>query len=437
VSALPGARQDAVPLSKSPLWWAELPETPVVEPRPLPARADVAVIGAGYTGLSAARSLARGGASVVVLEKHTLGFGASSRNGGQVLTGLKTGAEALLARFGRERSRALFQASLAAIDYLEALVAAERIECGFTRCGHLDAACKPSHLKRFARERTVLEREFGHRVRLLERGEQRSELGSDYYHGLLLDERSASLQPARYLRGLAQAAARSGAELHEGSAVLRVERQAGGYRVVTARGTLAARDVLVATNGYTDGALPALRRRVVPVGSFIIATRPLSPAQASAILPRRRVVFDSRRFLHYFRLSSDERLVFGGRAQFTPASAGSTRRSAEILRRGLAQVFPELAGVDIEYAWSGNVCFTPDLLPRAGCLGGLHYALGYAGHGVAMATFLGDVMADVMLGRPDRNPFQGLPFRPIPFYRGEPWFLPLAGLVYKVLDWLD
>jgi glycine/D-amino acid oxidase-like deaminating enzyme len=173
------------------------------------------------------------------------------------------------------------------------------------------------------------------------------------------------------------------------------------------------------------------------VGSFIIATRPLSPAQASAILPRRRVVFDSRRFLHYFRLSADERLVFGGRAQFTPASERSTRRSAEILRRGLAQVFPELAGVQIEYAWSGNVCFTPDLLPRAGCLDGLHYALGYAGHGVAMATFLGDVIADVMLGRPDRNPFRGLPFRAIPFFRGEPWFLPLAGLAYKVLDWLD
>jgi glycine/D-amino acid oxidase-like deaminating enzyme len=408
-----------------------------MEPRPLPARADVAVIGGGYTGLSAARSLARGGASVAVLEKHTLGFGASSRNGGQVLTGLKLGADALLARFGPERARALFKTSLDAIHFVEQLVATERIECGFVRCGHLDAACKPSHLKRFERERDVLEREFGHAVRLVPRAEQRAELGSSYYHGLLLDERSAALQPARYLRGLAQAAARAGAGLHEHAPAERLERVPGGFRVSTPRGTLAARDVLVATNGYTDSALPALRRRVVPVGSFIVATRPLSQAQASAVLPRRRVAFDSRRFLHYFRLSSDERLVFGGRAQFTPASGRSTRRSAEILKRELAQVFPELAGVGIEYAWSGNVCFTPDLLPRAGRLDGVHYALGYAGHGVAMATWLGDAMADAMLGRADRNPFGDLPFRAIPFYRGEPWFLPLAGLAYKVLDWLD
>jgi glycine/D-amino acid oxidase-like deaminating enzyme len=148
-------------------------------------------------------------------------------------------------------------------------------------------------------------------------------------------------------------------------------------------------------------------------------------------------VFDSRRYLHYFRLSADERLVFGGRAQFTPAGERSTRRSVAILKRELAQVFPELASVEIEYAWSGNVCFTPDLLPRAGRLGGLHYALGYAGHGVAMASWLGDAVADALLGRADRNPFAGLPFRAIPFYRGEPWFLPLAGFAYKVLDWLD
>jgi glycine/D-amino acid oxidase-like deaminating enzyme len=433
LSALAGAGL----LRDTPLWWADLPPSPPPEAVALPARADVAVIGGGYTGLSAARSLARGGASVVVLEKHTLGFGASSRNGGQVLTGLKPGAKALLARFGRERARALFQVSLQAIDFVEQLVASERIECGFVRCGHLDAACKPSHLQRLERERDVLEREFGHPVRILPRAEQGAELGSAYYHGLLVDERSAALQPARYLRGLAQAAARAGAGLHEHTPAERLERVPGGFRVLTPRGALAARDVLVATNGYTDSALPALRRRVVPVGSFIVATRPITPAQASAVLPRRRVAFDSRRFLHYFRVSADERLVFGGRAQFTPASPRSTRRSAEILQRELAQVFPELAGVGIEYAWSGNVCFTPDLLPRAGRLDGVHYALGYAGHGVAMASWLGDAIADALLGRADRNPFGALPFRAIPLYRGEPWFLPLAGLAYKVLDWLD
>ena len=423
-------------LEQTPYWWADAP-LPEAEPAPLPQSADVVVIGGGYTGLSAARSLARGGASVVVLDKETLGFGASSRNGGQVLTGLKLGAHALLGRFGRERARSLFATSLAAIDFVEALVAQERIDCGFARSGHLDAAFKPAHFERFRREQELLAREFGHSVRLLPRAEQRGELGSDFYHGLMLDEKSASLHPARYVRGLAAAAARAGAKLHARTPALSIERTHPGFRVVTARGALAARDVLVASNGYTDAAAPALRRRVVPVGSYIVATRPLTLEQARAVLPRRRVVFDSKHFLYYFRLSADDRLLFGGRAQFTPSSASSTRSSAEILRRSLARVFPELADVPLEYAWSGNVCFTPDLLPRAGRLEGVHYALGYAGHGVAMAAWLGDVMADVLLGRPDRNPFRDLPFRAIPLYSGHPWFLPLAGLWYKVLDWVE
>lgn len=422
-------------LETTPFWWTGAP-APERERRPLPPRADVAIVGAGYTGLSAARSLARAGARVVVLERHRAGFGASSRNGGQVLTGLKPGAAALVARFGRERARALFSASLAAIDFVEALVAQEGIECGFARTGHLDAAARPSHFAAFEREQELLGREFGHAVTLIPRARQRAELGSDFYHGLMLDERSGSLHPARYVRGLADAAVRAGAELHEDTAVSSLVRTPAGFRVATPRGALDAKDVLVATNGYTDRAAPGLRRRVVPVGSYIVATRPLAPEQARAVLPRGRVVFDSKHFLFYFRLSDDGRLLFGGRAQFTPAGEDSTRRSAGILAAGLRSVFPELASVPIEYAWSGNVCFTTDMLPRAGRWNGLHYALGYAGHGVAMASYLGDVVADLMLGRPDRNPFAGLPFRAIPLYDGRPWFLPLAGLWYKLRDWL-
>ena len=424
------------PLQERPFWWEGAPAPAQATARPLPDRADVVVVGGGYTGLSAARSLARGGASVVVLEARTLGFGASSRNGGQVLTGLKPSASELLARFGRERAREMHAASLAAIDFVEALIAEERIDCGFARSGHLDAAFKPAHFEHFRREQEVLARDFDHPVRLIPRAEQRQELGTDYYHGLMLDERSACLHPARYVRGLAEAAARAGAELHEGTALLSIEALGPGFRVVTGRGALTARDVLVATNGYTDAALPAVRRRVVPLGSYIVATRPLGAEQARSLLPRRRVGFDSKHFLFYFRLSDDDRLLFGGRAQFTPATESSTRRAAEVLRRGMSEVFPQLRDVEVEYAWSGNVCFTPGLLPKAGRLHGLHHALGYSGHGVAMASFLGDVMADVLLGRPDRNPFRGLPFRAIPFYGGRPWFLPLAGALYKVLDWI-
>jgi len=425
-------------LSEAPYWWAGVMDTsPPRETQALPERVDVAILGAGYTGLSAARTLAKAGASVVVLEKQTPDWGASSRNGGQVLTGMKLGPATLLARFGRERARALYQSSLDAIDFVERLVAEQQIDCGFRRAGHLAAACKPSHFEHFKHEQELLEREFGRRVRLISRSEQRSELGTDYYHGALLDERSAALQPAKYVRGLAAAAERAGASLHEQTPALRIVRESGGYRVETSRGALAAKDIFVATNGYTDAAAPLFRRRVIPVGSYIIATEPLGEERAAALLPRSRVVFDSKNFLFYFRLSDDHRLLFGGRAQFTPANESSTRTSAEILRRGMVEVFPELARVAVEFAWSGNVAFTMDLSPHAGRLGGLHYAMGYCAHGVGIASLLGDVMADVLLGRPDRNPFRDLPFRAIPLYDGRPWFLPLAGLWYRLRDWIQ
>lgn len=424
-------------MKETPYWWESAGPSPSAE-GPLPERADVAVIGSGYTGLAAARRLARAGASVVVLEKETIGWGASSRNGGQVLTGLKLGASALLARFGRERAREMFGASLRAIDFVEALVAEERIECGFRRSGHLDAAFKPAHFDRFARERDLFAGEFGHELRLVPRAEQRGELGSDYYHGLLVDPRSACLHPARYVRGLAEASARAGAILREKSPASEVRREGAGFRLETPRGRLVVRDVLVATNGYADRASGAIRRRVVPVGSYIVATAPLAPELQDLLLPRRRVVFDSKHFLFYFRLSDDGRLLFGGRAQFLPSTPASTRSSAAILRRALVEVFPELRDTPLEYAWSGNVCFTLDLLPRAGRLDGIHYALGYGGHGVAMASYLGDLMAGTILGGAGKpNPFRGLPFPAIPLYGGRPWFLPLAGAYYKLRDWLS
>lgn len=421
--------------AETPYWWSGL-AAGARAVRPVAPRADVVVIGSGYTGLSAARTLAKGGAAVVVLEKESIGWGASSRNGGQVLTGMKLGADQLLKHFGRERARALYQSSLDAIDFVERVVAEEGIECGFRRSGHLEAACKPAHFERFERDQRLLEREFAHRVRLLPKRDQRSELDSDYYHGLLVDERSAAVQPAQYVQGLASAAERAGAELHEATPALRCTKTAGGFRVATPRGTIDATDVLVATNGYTGALTPKLRRRVIPIGSYIVATEPLGAERAAALLPTSRVVFDSKNFLFYFRLSDDHRLLFGGRAQFTPSNPQSTRSAAAILRRGLAQVFPDLEGVRLEYAWSGNVAFTRDLTPHAGRMDGLAYAMGYCAHGVGLASLLGDAMAETLLGRPDRNPFRGLPFPVVPLYDGRPWFLPFVGLWYKLQDWI-
>ena len=430
-------------MKEYPYWWDTLGSTKS-EVRSqnagdgrVPARADVVIVGAGYTGLAGARQLARAGASAVVIEREQVGWGASSRNGGQVLTGMKVDAATLVARYGEARARRLFDVATESIARLEALIAEEAIDCQYTRAGHLQAAFKPAHFDAFRAEQELLGRVFNHQVRLVPRAEQRAEIGSDAYHGVLVDERSGGLNPARYVRGLAEAAARAGAEIVTGVGVTSLERQPGKWRVRTTGGDIETRDLLVATNGYTDAAVPALQRRFVPIGSYIIATEPLDERVASALLPRRRMAFDSKNFLYYFRTTTDRRLLFGGRAEFGRPDADTTRRASAILRQGMNTIFPELAGVGIEYAWGGNVAFTRDQMPRAGQLDGLNYAGGYCGHGVAMATYLGEQIARRIAGEPIEHPLFDDRFLPIPMYTGDPWFLPLVGAYYRVKDWLQ
>jgi glycine/D-amino acid oxidase-like deaminating enzyme len=399
--------------------------------------ADVAIVGAGYTGLAAARHLARVGASVVVLDRERVGFGASSRNGGQVLTGLKIDPETLIKRYGHSKARDLFAIAMDSITAVERLVSEEAIDCDYERSGHLQAAWKPAHFDAFRREQDLLGRVFGHDVQLVARTDQRTELGSDRYFGLLVDNRSAGINPARYVSGLAAAVIRAGARVQEGCAVQRIVRSGSRWKVVTDLGDLDAGDVLMATNGYTDGAAPFLQRRFVPIGSYIVATEPLSPPVARSLIPRRRMVFDSKHFLYYFRLSADNRLLFGGRAEFSKPDSRSTARAAAILRAALAVVFPDLRQAGIEYAWSGNVAFTRDQMPRAGRIDGLYYAGGYCGHGVAMATYLGTTIARRMAGEPIDHPLFDDRFAPIPLYNGAPWFLPLAGAYYRIRDILE
>lgn len=404
---------------------------------PQSRRFDVAVIGAGYTGLAASRQLARAGASVVVLERERVGWGASSRNGGQVVTGLKLDPATLVTRVGPSRARELFDISLESIATLEALIAGEAIECEYERTGHIEAASKRSHFDAFRQQQRLLARLFEHRVELVSRAEQRREIASDAYYGLLVDERSAALNPAQYVRGLNAAAVRAGVVVAERTAVERLSRKSARWAIETSCGVVDARDVLIATNGYTDGAAPALQRRLVPIGSYVIATEPLPVSVAATLLPRRRVAFDSKHFLHYFRVTRDARLLFGGRAEFAQPTPGATRRAAAILRRDLAKVFPQLAATRIEYAWSGNVAFTRDQLPHGGRLDETYYAGGYCGHGIAMATYLGALVARRMAGEPIEHPLLNDRFPAIPLYRGKPWFLPVVGAYYTLRDWID
>ena len=426
-------------MKQRPYWWDTV-STPADEPVPPPPSVDVAVIGGGITGLSAARALARRGVTVAVLESRTIGWGASSRNGGMVLTGLKLGASTLIARYDRDLARQLFNASLAAVDSVEQLVKLEGIECHFERCGHLALASKPAHFGRFDSAARVLSREFTHEVRLVPRAELREEIGSDIYHGALLDPASASINPAQYVAGLARAARAAGATLHEMAPVQSLSRHGLRWRLMTAGGPVEATDVLVATSGYTGAITPALRRKIVPIGSYVIVTEPLPESLALELSPRARMMYDSRHFLHYFRLTPDRRVLFGGRARFVPETESTVLASAEVLRRGLVEVYPQLHDVQVEYAWGGTLDFAFDTMPHAGRVDGYHYALGYAGHGVALATHLGSQIGEA-IGSDDvnANPFARIPFpgAPLGLYWGQPWFLPLVAARYRFLDWVS
>lgn len=428
-------------MKEYPYWWDTLQKSEVGSLKldvSLPRRCDVAIVGGGYTGLAAARHLARTGASVAVLERESVGWGASSRNGGQVIAGLRLDPSTLIGRYGEKGARRLFDISLESIDALEKLIVTESIDCEYERSGHLQAAWKPSHFRGFQDEQALLARVFRHPVELVPRAEQRSEIGSDAYFGLMVDPRSGVLNPARYVAGLAAAARRAGAALLEGVGVTRVMRSHSRWTLATTGGDIDAGDVLFATNGYTDGAAPALQRRLVPIGSYIIATEPLEPAAAAVVLPRRRAVFDSKHFLYYFRLATDNRLLFGGRAEFSrPDEASTRRRAASILRTALARVFPDLAGVGIDYAWGGNVAFTRDQMPHAGRLDEAYFAGGYCGHGIAMATYLGTLIARRIAGEQVEHPLMDARFPAIPLYHGNPWFLPFAGAWYRLRDLLD
>ena len=408
----------------------------------LPKSVDVAVVGAGFCGLSAARALAKRGVRVVVLEAETLGWGASCRNGGMVLTGMKLPVPTLIARYGREAVQRMYAASLESIDLVEQIVKEERIDCAFSRSGHLEVACKESHFAAYAEAAARIKNEFNHELRIIPKGELREEIGSDIYCGGLVDETSAGLNPAQYVDGLAKAAQRAGALLYEHARVVDVKPEVSNgnrrFRVVTSRGSLVAREVFLASGAYTTSATPALLKKVIPIGSYIIATEVLPADLARELSPRNRMIYDSKHFLYYYRITPDNRMLFGGRAAFFPESENTVRESAELLRQGMIAVYPQLRESKVEFVWGGTLDFTFDVMPHCGRIDGMLYALGFAGHGVAAATWMGTKIAGVICGDADDIPFSRISFpgAPIGLRSGNTWALPLAGMYYRVLDWL-
>jgi glycine/D-amino acid oxidase-like deaminating enzyme len=417
-----------------PYWLDTAPASADYSGRELPAAVDVAVIGGGFTGLSAGIHLAKKGASVAILEKDRFGWGASGRNGGMCTTGATVGFLTLIKRYGIDTAKRLYLVYDEAINCVERLATQEGFECHFARSGKLSLAAKPEHFAGFEKTHDALAAHLGHETMLVRASELNGEIGSSFYHGGLVEPTSAGLHVGKFARGLVSLADRLGASLHEDAAVVGLQKADGGYAVQTKTSVVRASQVLVATNGYTDGAVPYFRRRIVPVGSFIVVTEPLGESAVQTLMPTRRMASDTRNLIYYFRVTPDNRMLFGGRAQYTLPSPGADRRSAQILQQGMVSVFPSLRDAKVEYAWGGQVGFTFDRIPHAGEHDGMYYSMGYCGHGVQMSTYMGQQMAEVMNGHPEANPWRDFRFKAVPLHFGNPWFLPLADAYYRVKD---
>jgi len=396
------------------LWAATAaPRIPYTE-LPHDRAADVCVIGGGFTGLSTALHAAEAGARVVLLEAAEPGWGASGRNGGQVIPGLKWDPDPLERRLGDERGSRLVEFVGSAPDLVFALIARHRIACSARRNGWIHAVHGPAALA--AEEARVRQwRARGADVEMLDRADVGAALGTRDYLAGALDRRGGWLQPLDYARGLARAASETGASVHGGSPATNIRRAGDGWRVESARAAVTARQVFICTNAYSGGLWPQLSKSLIPLVSYQAATEPLSETLRSQILPKGQVASDTRRLLRYFCMDPEGRLVMGGRGRFR---ANATRDAYRHVESALRRVFPEASAAKLEFYWSGQVALTLDALPQLHELdSGLWFAGGYNGRGVALATAMGRLLAAVAGGAPARElPLPPRPLRPIPFH---------------------
>lgn len=419
----------------TPYWWERSPPLDRGVDRP-PAKVDALIVGSGYTGLHAALQLARGGREVLVCDAGVIGEGCSTRNGGQISTNVKLGFGSLAKRHGEEIARQILSDGHQSLQWIGEFVRAEHIDCDFRVVGRYHVAHNETALKALVTSIENQPKGFELPARVVPYSEQRTELGTDIYRGGVVFENHASLDPGRYHAGLVALARAAGVRFAPNCAVTGYDRKAGGFSVSTKLGAVEARDLVLATNGYSGPLSNWHRRRVIPIGSYIIATEELPETLVDEIIPKDRIVSDTRRVLYYFRASPDRRrILFGGRVSIAETDP---RISGPLLYREMVRLFPQLAAYKVSHSWAGYVGYTFDTLAHTGEEEGVHYAMGYCGSGVGMAGYLGMRMGQRILGLKDgATGFAHIPFPSRPYYFGTPWFLAPAVHWYRLRDRMD
>ncbi len=416
----------------TPYWWDQSPR-PSIDESPTPEQIEVAVIGSGYTGLNAALVTARSGRTTAVFDAEDMGFGCSTRNGGQISTSVKPELSTLTRKHGRETAFNIIKEGHNALSWLQEFIQTEAIDCDFIVPGRFHAAHSSRAFKQLVAEVSDQPKGLEVPFQIVPRSEQHTELGTNAYHGGVIFEQHASVDPARYHQGLLEHVKTAGADLFPHCPITNIKRSSDGYTLQTRHGTTKAKEVVVATNGYTGTITPWQHRRVIPIGSYIIATDVIEPQLMERLVPTDRILSDTQKVVYYYRPSPDKkRILFGGRVS---SSETNPEVSAPLLKRDLDYLFPELASVKVSHSWMGFVAYTFDSLAHTGKHDGIHYAMGYCGSGVSMASYLGMRVGQQVIGLAEgKTAFDEIPFPTRPLYTGKPWFLPATIAYYRWHD---
>lgn len=418
---------------KETAYWWDLVSEPLVDTQLPVTKTDVVIIGSGYTGLCAGIQTARAGRETLILDAERIGWGCSSRNGGQVTGLLKPSLGELSRKYGADQALKILQEGSNSLQFLKDFIADEDIDCDMRLNGKFRAAHNPAQYEAMAKKYSNQTKGLELNVDMVSRADQRSEIGSDAYFGGAVIHDHFGLNPAKYHSELVDRARSSGAMLVAYCPVEKIDRQSGKFIIHTSKGVVEARNVIIATSGYTDKSLPWYRRRVIPIGSYMIVTEDLGEGVVKSIIPNDRMVTDSRKLVYYYRSTPDRRrILFGGRVSLQETNS---KVSAPLLRDELVKLFPQISNAKISHSWMGYVDFTFDSMPHVGCHDGMHYALGYCGSGVATASYLGTRVAQQLLGNPEgATALDQTSFSTRPLYYGNPWFLAPSVHYYRWVD---
>ncbi len=423
-------------LKTDPYWWEDFAAVDD-QPTELPADCDVVVVGAGLTGCSAALTFAKASKSVVLLDAQRPGYGASTRNGGMIGGGYRLSLAEMAAKYGPENAnRLLVESHIDSLEFAVSRIKDEGIACDYHQYGRFRGQWNKAEYDETARGLDDLRKLVPVNIDMVPPEKQHAEIGSDLYSGGMLLHDHGGVHPGKYLNGMLKAAVRAGAKVFGNTLVTDVTPAGSGFSVTTDQGVIRAGAVLMATNGYTTWDFPKLKRRMIPVSSFLIATEELPEGMVDELMPARRMCVETRNRHCYFRLSPDsKRLVLGGRAAMNKVSAV---RSAKVLQGLLAEIFPQTKSLKLTHSWTGQTGFTFSFMPQISQFGGVWHAMGYSGSGNAMAPYLGHKAALQLMGDPaGETAFSQTTLETRFWYQKTPWFLPFAHQLYRLKDIRD